>query len=122
MTEASRHPATPGRPANRRKHSRAGSLSIRGHGPEGNYSGRYPVRVLRGWAKSALSWTKEGRDVFVYFDQKAAAPADAQRLIEIVKTRDEQFRLLKMRSLMFGKCRRAGARRDTQRTVSPGES
>lgn len=60
---------------------------IRGHGPEGNYTGRYSVRTLRRWAKSVMSWRTEGRNVFVYFDndQKAAAPADAQRLIEIVK-------------------------------------
>lgn len=60
---------------------------IRGHGPAGNYRGTYSTRVLHRWARAALAWTSEGRDVFVYFDndQKAAAPVDAERLLEIAK-------------------------------------
>ena len=40
------------------------------------------------WADRILQWQAEGRDVFVYFDnaQKAAAPRDAERLIEQLRS------------------------------------
>ena len=59
---------------------------LRGHGPKGDYDGSYSTRRLRDWANRIGDWKSQGRDVFVYFDndQKAAAPADARRLIKMV--------------------------------------
>jgi uncharacterized protein YecE (DUF72 family) len=59
---------------------------LRGHGPIGNYGGSYSTQRLRGWANRIGDWKSQGRDVFVYFDndQKAAAPADATRLIKML--------------------------------------
>jgi uncharacterized protein YecE (DUF72 family) len=63
---------------------------IRGHGPSGRYHGSYPDRTLRRWADTALRWQAERCSVFVYFDndQKAAAPADALRLMRMIGRRD----------------------------------
>lgn len=59
---------------------------IRGHGPQGRYRGHYSRQTLSKWAARIRSWTKQGCDVFVYFDndQKSAAPADALRLKQLV--------------------------------------
>jgi uncharacterized protein YecE (DUF72 family) len=55
---------------------------IRGHGPGGRYRGHYDDRTLTEWARRIRSWKKQGKDVYVYFDndQKSAAPADALKL------------------------------------------
>jgi uncharacterized protein YecE (DUF72 family) len=55
---------------------------VRGHGPGGAYKGHYSDNTLRRWLRSIGVWRRQGRDVFVYFDndQKSAAPADAARL------------------------------------------
>jgi uncharacterized protein YecE (DUF72 family) len=67
----------------------ASFVYVRGHGPGGSYKGRYPERTMRRWAKSILQWNRRSRDVYVYFDndQKAAAPADATRLMKILDNR-----------------------------------
>ena len=59
---------------------------IRGHGPSGRYEGSYAPATLRRWADAILTWKSRGCEVFVYFDndQKAAAPADAKRLIRLL--------------------------------------
>ena len=59
---------------------------IRGHGPCGRYHGNYSGRTLARWAEAILTWQSERRDVFVYFDndQKAAAPRDARKLLEMI--------------------------------------
>jgi uncharacterized protein YecE (DUF72 family) len=59
---------------------------LRGHGPSGRYHGSYTDAVLHRWAEAITSWRSAHRDVFVYFDndQKAAAPADARRLMRIL--------------------------------------
>jgi uncharacterized protein YecE (DUF72 family) len=59
---------------------------VRGHGPGGHYRGSYPRRTLQRWADAIAAWKRQRREVFVYFDndQKAAAPKDAQRLIEML--------------------------------------
>jgi uncharacterized protein YecE (DUF72 family) len=64
----------------------ADHVYIRGHGPGGHYSGSYSARTLRRWADLAAKWKRQGRDVAVYFDndQKAAAPRDAQRLLDML--------------------------------------
>lgn len=60
---------------------------LRGHGPSGRYSGSYSIATLRRWREAILRWQAEGRDVFIYFDndQKAAAPADARRLLRLLE-------------------------------------
>ncbi|MCA6116351.1 DUF72 domain-containing protein [Bradyrhizobium sp. WSM 1738] len=59
---------------------------VRGHGPQGRYKDHYADAALCNWARRIRSWKRQGCDVFVYFDndQKSAAPADAQRLIELM--------------------------------------
>jgi uncharacterized protein YecE (DUF72 family) len=61
-------------------------IYIRGHGPGGRYKGHYRSQTLSDWAKRIRSWTKQGCDVFVYFDndQKSAAPADALKLKQLL--------------------------------------
>jgi uncharacterized protein YecE (DUF72 family) len=55
---------------------------IRGHGPGGHYRGHYRSETLSRWARRIQSWSKQGCDVYVYFDndQKSAAPLDALKL------------------------------------------
>jgi uncharacterized protein YecE (DUF72 family) len=59
---------------------------VRGHGPGGHYRGHYPDGTLRLWARRARRWQREGRDVYVYFDndQKSAAPRDAAKLCRML--------------------------------------
>jgi uncharacterized protein YecE (DUF72 family) len=61
---------------------------LRGHGPGGRYFGRYDDEALHAWARSIRAWRDEGRAVFGYFDNdiKSAAPADARRLTELVRS------------------------------------
>ena len=60
---------------------------VRAHGPGGRYKGHYSDRTLRAWARDIAGWRGQRRTVFVYFDndQKSAAPADARRLMEMLK-------------------------------------
>jgi uncharacterized protein YecE (DUF72 family) len=60
---------------------------VRGHGPGGRYRDHYPDKTLRAWAREIARWRRQRRTVFVYFDndQKSAAPADARRLMELLK-------------------------------------
>jgi uncharacterized protein YecE (DUF72 family) len=59
---------------------------VRGHGPGGRYRGHYADRTLAEWARRIRSWKKQGKDVYVYFDndQKSAAPADALKLRQML--------------------------------------
>jgi uncharacterized protein YecE (DUF72 family) len=59
---------------------------VRGHGPGGRYKGHYGPDTLAKWARRVRSWKKQGCDVYVYFDndQKSAAPADAQKLRQLL--------------------------------------
>ncbi|MEH6664359.1 MAG: DUF72 domain-containing protein [Brevundimonas sp.] len=59
---------------------------VRAHGPGGRYHGRYGDGTLKDWARQVRDWGR-GRDVFLYFDndQKSAAPADAQRLMDLLE-------------------------------------
>ena len=68
----------------------ADHVYVRGHGPGGRYMGNYPDAVLRDWARHIRKWRRQGKTVFVYFDndQKAAAPADARRLAEVLRRPD----------------------------------
>jgi uncharacterized protein YecE (DUF72 family) len=59
---------------------------VRGHGPGGAYTGHYSDRTLAIWSDKIQNWNREGRDIFVYFDndQKSAAPYDAAKLRAIL--------------------------------------
>lgn len=61
---------------------------IRGHGPGGRYRGHYPDRTLAAWADEIESARKDGLHVYAYFDndQKSAAPRDARRLCELLRS------------------------------------
>jgi uncharacterized protein YecE (DUF72 family) len=63
----------------------ASHVYVRGHGPGGRYRGSYPTKTLIKWAESIAAWRRQRRNVLVFFDndQKAAAPRDAQRLIDL---------------------------------------
>lgn len=65
----------------------ASHVYVRGHGPTGAYKGHYSDAVLRAWARKIAAWRRQRRDVYVYFDndQKSAAPADAMRLIALLR-------------------------------------
>lgn len=67
----------------------ASHVYVRGHGPGGAYQGHYSDTELRAWARRIATWRRDGRDVYVYFDndQKSAAPADALRLIKVLPRR-----------------------------------
>ena len=55
---------------------------VRLHGPGGKYQGRYSLDALRDWVSQCKSWQREGKDVFVYFDNDEAGHAafNAQEL------------------------------------------
>jgi uncharacterized protein YecE (DUF72 family) len=59
---------------------------LRGHGPGGRYRDSYSTRTLARWAENIATWRTQKRDVLVYFDndQKAAAPKDALRLMDLI--------------------------------------
>jgi uncharacterized protein YecE (DUF72 family) len=63
---------------------------VRGHGIQGHYTGRYNGQTLRDWSRSIAEFRREGRDVYVYFDNdvKAAAPKDADTLIALSRKED----------------------------------
>jgi uncharacterized protein YecE (DUF72 family) len=71
---------------------------IRGHGPTGQYRGRYRLTTLDKWATSIRHWKRAGRDVYCYFDNdvKSAAPKDARRLMDLLspRTADKHKRML----------------------------
>ncbi len=60
---------------------------VRGHGPEGDYRGRYPDAVLGEWARRIGAATAAGRNVHAYFDNDIGgeAPRDAERLRRLVR-------------------------------------
>jgi uncharacterized protein YecE (DUF72 family) len=45
---------------------------IRLHGPGGPYQGRYPTQTLERWAGAIAAWSRQGREVFCYFDNDEA--------------------------------------------------
>lgn len=65
----------------------ASFVYLRLHGPHGDYSGKYPSKVLIKWAKKITGWQNEGKEVFCYFnnDQAAYAVKNAQSLIGYLK-------------------------------------
>ena len=55
---------------------------IRLHGPGGPYQGRYDRRTLAAWAEAIAAWSRQGREVFCYFDNDEAGYA-AQNALEL---------------------------------------
>src|SRR5205823_12111589 len=92
----------------------ASHVYVRGHGPGGAYQGNYHGRTLARWAAAIDEWSRDRREVFVYFDndQKAAAPKDAQRLIRLVAgSRPRQLFFRRPRRCHFGMLLREPLRR-----------
>jgi len=61
---------------------------IRLHGPVGKYNGSYSDEVLQNWAAAAWDWAREGKAVYIYFDNDIGGHAvvDAQRLQTFMQT------------------------------------
>jgi uncharacterized protein YecE (DUF72 family) len=59
---------------------------IRLHGPGEKYQGSYSDLALKKWGNKCLRWQKEGKDVYVYFDNDQAGYAafNALKLRELV--------------------------------------
>ncbi len=57
---------------------------IRLHGPEGAYQGSYDTATLADWAKAISAWSRQGKEVFCYFDNDEAGYA-AQNALELQK-------------------------------------
>lgn len=57
---------------------------VRLHGPDGKYAGSYSDDALKEWARQFEAWSREGRDVYCYFDNDQAGYAvqNALRLRE----------------------------------------
>jgi len=57
---------------------------VRLHGPDGKYAGSYSDGALKEWAQQFGVWSREGRDVYCYFDNDQAGYAvrNALRLRE----------------------------------------
>ena len=55
---------------------------VRLHGPGGKYQGDYPTSTLSEWAKRLAEWSKDRREVWVYFDNDDSgyAPKNALEL------------------------------------------
>jgi len=62
---------------------------IRLHGPDGPYQGSYDDEQLAGWADQLIAWSREGRDIYVYFDndEHGFAALNAARLQELCAPR-----------------------------------
>lgn len=60
---------------------------VRLHGPGGPYQGSYDARVLSGWAGAFSTWSRQGLDVYCYFDndQAAYAAENAARLRKMLE-------------------------------------
>jgi uncharacterized protein YecE (DUF72 family) len=60
----------------------AGFVYIRLHGPGGPYQGKYDTPTLAGWAGAISAWSRQGREVFCYFDNDEAGYA-AQNALKL---------------------------------------
>jgi uncharacterized protein YecE (DUF72 family) len=50
-------------------------IYVRLHGPKGAYGGRYPLKMLKEWAKFFRQEAKKGKDIYCYFDNDEAGYA-----------------------------------------------
>ena len=64
-------------------HVTAGFVYVRLHGDIRIYTSGYSDRALASWARRIRNWDRDGRDVYVYFDNdvKVKAPFDALNLM-----------------------------------------
>jgi uncharacterized protein YecE (DUF72 family) len=64
-------------------HVTSGFVYVRLHGDVKIYSSGYSSRALASWARRIRAWDRDGRDVYVYFDNdvKVNAPFDALSLM-----------------------------------------
>ena len=64
-------------------HATADFVYVRLHGDIEIYTSGYSDQALAGWARRIRGWDRDGRDVYVYFDNdaKVKAPFDALRLM-----------------------------------------
>lgn len=64
---------------------------IRLHGPGGPYQGQYKTEVLAGWTGAFSAWSKQGKEIYCYFDNDEAgyAAQDALRLKEMTEHPDK---------------------------------
>jgi uncharacterized protein YecE (DUF72 family) len=64
-------------------HVTSGFVYVRLHGDVKIYTSGYTDRALDSWARRIRKWDREGRDVYVYFDNdvKVRAPFDALNLM-----------------------------------------
>ncbi len=60
---------------------------LRLHGPKDPYQGRYGNRVLQTLAKKCLNWSKQGKNVYCYFDndENGFAARDGAKLKNLVE-------------------------------------
>ncbi len=60
---------------------------VRLHGPDGAYQGKYDDEALSRWAREFADWSKQGTEVFCYFDndENGYAAVNALRLQELVR-------------------------------------
>jgi uncharacterized protein YecE (DUF72 family) len=65
-------------------HATADFVYVRLHGDIEIYTSGYSDRALASWARRIRGWDRDGRDVYVYFDNdvKVKAPFDALRLMQ----------------------------------------
>ena len=70
-------------------HVTADFVYVRLHGDIKIYTSGYSDRALAGWARRIRRWDREGRDVYVYFDNdvKVRAPFDALNLMRVLGLR-----------------------------------
>lgn len=52
-----------------------------------NIRGGYDKAILQNWAEECKTWQKEGKEVYIYFDndQEGYAGKNAKELLEMVK-------------------------------------
>jgi Protein of unknown function DUF72 len=64
-------------------HVTSGFVYVRLHGDVKIYTSGYTDRALASWARRIRNWERDGRDVYVYFDNdvKVRAPFDALSLM-----------------------------------------
>lgn len=57
-------------------------IYIRLHGPGEPYKGQYSTQELSGWAGALSTWKRQGKEIYIYFDNDEAgyAPQDAIKL------------------------------------------
>lgn len=62
-------------------------IYVRLHGPNGPYGGSYTTEMLAGWAGAFSTWSRQGKEIYCYFnnDPGGNAPRDASRLISMLE-------------------------------------